>query len=54
MVARVGMLCDYRSYSMGIDYVVYLALHYVIMFIVICGLISPFWLAFKVIDKILK
>lgn len=24
----------------------------VIMFIVICGLISPFWLAFKVIDKI--
>lgn len=26
----------------------------VIMFIVICGLISPFWLAFKVIDKILK
>lgn len=27
MVARVGMLCDYRSYSMGIDYVVYMALH---------------------------
>lgn len=26
----------------------------VIMFIVICGRISPFWLAFKVIDKILK
>lgn len=23
----------------------------VIMFIVICGLISPFWLAFKAIDK---
>ncbi|WP_057727185.1 hypothetical protein, partial [Lactobacillus delbrueckii] len=26
----------------------------VIMFIVICGVISLFWLAFKVIDKILK
>jgi hypothetical protein len=26
----------------------------VIMFIVICGIISLFWLAFKVIDKILK
>lgn len=27
MVARVGMPCDYRSYSMGIAYVVYMALH---------------------------
>ncbi len=26
----------------------------VIMFIAICGIISLFWLAFKVIDKILK
>ncbi|EOD03306.1 hypothetical protein B506_01745 [Lactobacillus delbrueckii subsp. jakobsenii ZN7a-9 = DSM 26046] len=26
----------------------------VLMFIVICGIISLFWLAFKVIDKILK
>lgn len=26
----------------------------VITFIVICGIISLFWLAFKVIDKILK
>ena len=55
MVARGGMLCDYRSYPVGIAYVVYMGRYIdVIMFIVICGIISLFWLAFKVIDKILK